>query len=688
MAETIHNTSINSDFSREELLEIIESMHDTFFRVDNDGYLISLSRSVSDLLGYSLDEMVGTNMADYYAEPDGREKFLSFFHESGGYVNAYEIAFRHKNGEIIWASTNAHFYRNADGEILGIEGSSRDVTSKIIQQQELVLLKNTLDKTLDCVFMFESDSLNFCYVNEGGINHLGYKKEEIVQMKPYDIKPMYDEETFRKLIQPLIDGQDSSMTFDTIHRHKNGKEIPVEVFLQYIKHENARPRFLAIVRDISERVETQEKLHYLAHHDHLTGLPNRLLFLDRLEHALLRRSDEYVAMLFIDLDRFKIINDTLGHASGDKILNMFSKRLLNCTRKSDTIARLSGDEFAVILEDVKSSDDVIPVVQHILEKLTVPFAIGRRELFVTASIGISMSPYGGCDTQTLLKNADIAMYRAKEKGRNTYQLYIPDMDSKSEEKLSLETAIRYAIERNEFSVVYQPQLNYVSGEIIGFEALLRWCHPEWKSIGPCDFIPVLEETGLIETVGEWVLKEACSQVKMWQEKYNKDFRISVNISARQFQGGELIYKVKDCLKKTKLAAHTLELEITESILLYKTDTVMSAMKELDSMGVRIALDDFGTGYSSLSYLKQFPINTIKIDKSFVQDITTDEDDAAIVCAIIAIAKSLKMDLVAEGVEQKEQLDFIIDKGCSVIQGFHFSKPVSADEMEVLLSDNN
>lgn len=691
MSETpFHNNllSVNSDLSREELLEIIESMHDTYYRTDNDGLLIYLSGSVVDLIGYKVEEVLGTRLSDYYIESDGREKFLEYFQASGSNVKSYESALRHKNGNVVWLSTNAYIYRGKNGEVLGVEGTIRDVTSRIMQQQELNQLKNTLDKTLDCIFMFYSDTLKFFYINEGAVNQVGYSQEELMNMTPYDIKPAYDEKKFRALLQPLIDDHETSMTLETIHQHKDGHEFPVEIFLQYIQHENEKPRFVAIVRDISEQIEVREKLHHLAHHDHLTGLPNRLLFMDRLERTLLRRSRGQVAVVFLDLDRFKVINDTLGHASGDQVLKLLSKRLINGIRKSDTLARFSGDEFAIILEDVTSSDEVVVVVRNLFELFFRPFTIENRELFITASIGISLSPDDGEDIQALLKNADIAMYRAKELGGNTYQFYSADMSNKALERLSLETDLRYALEREEYKLVYQPQLDQTSGTIIGCEALLRWNHPEFGLVGPDDFIPVLEDTGLIEAVGEWVLIESCKQAKIWQEKYNKNFRISVNLSARQFRSNDLVIKIADCLEQTQLKANTLELEITESILINNTDAIQVTMHELEALGLRIALDDFGTGYSSLSYLKRFPINTIKIDKSFVRDITTDEDDAAIVSAIIAIAKSLKMDLVAEGVETQQQLDFIVDKGCDVIQGFLFSMPVAAEEMEKLLAKSD
>ena len=434
-------------------------------------------------------------------------------------------------------------------------------------------------------------------------------------------------------------------------------------------------------------MEALEKLHHLAHHDSLTNLPNRLLFLDRLEHALARRQGgEQLAVLFLDLDRFKIINDTLGHASGDKVLQMYGERVSACLRKGDTLARISGDEFAIVVEDVTSSEAVAPVARHILAELVDPFVVDGQELFVTSSIGISLSPNDGEDSQSLLKHADIAMYRAKDLGRNTYQFYSPDMSGKAFERLSLETSLRYGLEREQFRLFYQPQVDVVTGKVIGVEALLRWQHPDLGIVSPKDFIPILEETGLIVPVGEWILYTACTQAKVWQEKHDRPLRMSVNLSARQFNDDGLVSMVEYCLERTGLPAPTLELEITESVIMQDRKWVGKALQTLEAMGVRFAIDDFGTGYSSLSYLKRFPIDTIKIDRSFVRDVTTDSDDAAIVSAIIAMAESLKLDVVAEGVETNEQLDFIKAKDCAVVQGYLFSEPLMAEEMDRLFAD--
>ena len=681
-------TSNDTDLSHEELIAILDGMQDTFYRTDNEGSLVYTSRSAEHLLGYTVEELLGTKLSDLYVDSDGREKFIAALKESKGNIKAYESPLRHKNGQFVWVSTNAHFYRGADGEILGVEGTTRDVTARIMQQQELNRLKSTLDKTLDCVFMFEPVTLKFFYVNEGAIQQVGYSAEELLQMTPYDIKPEYTEAKFRKVANSLIKGRNASLTFETIHRHKKGHELPVEIFLQYIKTENEPPRFVAIVRDLSERMEVQAKLRHLAHYDSLTNLPNRLLFTDRLEHALARHTEEgQVAILFLDLDRFKVINDTLGHATGDKVLQMLAERISKCVRNEDTLARLSGDEFAIILENMQSTEEVITVARDVLEELVNPFIVEGRELFITTSIGISMSPDDGEDSQTLLKNADIAMYRAKDLGRNTYQFFSADMSARAFERLSLETSLRYALERDQFKLVYQPQVDIVTGKIMGVEALLRWQHPDLGIVGPTDFIPILEEAGLIVAVGEWILYKACTQAKSWQEKYDADLRIAVNLSARQFNDSGLISMVEYCLMRTKLQPRSLELEITESVIMQDNKWTGEAFQAFENMGVRIALDDFGTGYSSLSYLKRFPIDTIKVDRSFIRDVITDMDDAAIVSAIIAMAKTLKLDVVAEGVETNEQLEFVTVQGCHSMQGYLFSEPLTPEKMDKLFASH-
>ena len=443
-----------------------------------------------------------------------------------------------------------------------------------------------------------------------------------------------------------------------------------------------------VLRDLSERKRFEEQLLHMANHDALTGLANRNLLLDRLELTLAqaRRNESLTAVLFLDLDRFKIINDTLGHAFGDLLLKSTAERLQSCVRDEDTIARLGGDEFIVLLADLHNLQDAAIVAQKIIDALSQPILLEGSEIFVTTSIGITLFPHDGNDGNSLLKNADTAMYRAKEQGRNAYQFYTADMNAQASARLTMETGLRKALGREEFLLHYQPQVDLNTGNIVGVEALLRWRHPQMGLISPDEFIPMAEETGLIIPIGEWVLYTACAQCRNWPDAGCGPLRIAVNLSARQFRQKDLADTVARILNETGLDPRCLELELTESILMQNASATIATLQALSSLGIQISIDDFGTGYSSLSYLKRFPINALKIDRSFVRDITSDPDDAAITTAIIAMAKSLNLKVIAEGVETAEQLAFLRRHQCDNGQGYYFSQPVAAEAFALYLRD--
>jgi diguanylate cyclase (GGDEF)-like protein len=439
-----------------------------------------------------------------------------------------------------------------------------------------------------------------------------------------------------------------------------------------------------LMRTITER--TQANLYSLAHIDALTGLPNRLLFLDRLNQTMVQahRNERLVAVMLLDLDRFKAINDTLGHTMGDLLLKSVAERLATCVREDDTVARLGGDEFTVLLPEIRYIQDAAAVAQKILDALAQPFFLDGHEVFIGASIGISLYPFDD-ELSALLRNADTAMYVSKQHGGNTYQFYTAEMSTASLRRLSLEGALRRALERGEFVLHYQPQIDLARGEIVGAEALVRWQHPDLGLLGPMEFIPLAEENGLIIPLGEWVLRAACAQNRAWQNAGLPPIRVAVNLSVRQFHQKNLADIVARILGQTGLDAHRLELEITESCLMQNTQTTVTLLTELNRLGVRISIDDFGTGYSSLAYLKRFPIDTLKIDRSFVCDIDTDPNDAAIVKAIIALAQSLEMHVIAEGVETQNQLDFLRTYQCNEIQGYLISRPLPAGDFAALLA---
>ncbi|TLM99756.1 EAL domain-containing protein, partial [bacterium] len=444
--------------------------------------------------------------------------------------------------------------------------------------------------------------------------------------------------------------------------------------------------FMALWEEKERAQDLFGQMKHQAYHDPLTGLPNRVLFNDRLNMAMAhaRRNKEMLAVLFFDLDQFKTVNDTLGHAAGDLLLTEVAVRLAGCLREKDTIARMGGDEFTMLLPQISNEDSAVRVARKVLEVLQQPWLINGHEFYITASIGIAIYPADGEDTETVMKHADIAMYRAKEKGRNNYQLFTPAMNSRIVERQAMENSLRHALERGEFTVYYQPQVHTGEGRINGMEALVRWQHPDLGLVAPDQFIPLAEETGLIVPIGEWVLYTACAQNKAWQEAGWPPMRVTVNISANQFRQHNLADTVVRVLEKTGLEPKWLELEITESTAMKDVDFTVSVLRELSAMGVRLAIDDFGTGYSSLNYLKRFPINTLKIDRFFVRDIMTSKEDAAIVTAIIVLGQNLNLKVIAEGVETKEQMVFLKRRRCEEMQGYLFSKPVPAGDFELLL----
>lgn len=477
---------------------------------------------------------------------------------------------------------------------------------------------------------------------------------------------------------------------DVIYRIKTAKESELVVNSQgeLISADNGRAcRVIGSTQDITAQVQAEEAIQNLSNYDHLTGLPNRNLLQDRLNQAIVNaaRTRSRVGVLFIDLDRFKGVNDTLGHRSGDKLLGMVADRLSVCVRESDTLARQGGDEFVVVLSMVNDEEGVSSAASKLLAVIAEPFQLDGHELYMTASIGIAVYPTDGQDALTLMKYADLAMYRAKELDRNNFQFYSSDLNVRVMERMMLESALRRALERQEFRLYYQPQVDVISNSIIGFEALLRWFHPDLGIISPDKFIPLAEENGMIIAIGEWVLQTACRQAKSWQDAGLPAVRMAVNLSARQFRVN-LDQIVESVLLETGLKPDLLELEMTESILMRNASENLELLKKLTSLGCHLSIDDFGTGYSSLAYLKHFPMGRLKIDRSFVRDITTNPDDLAIAKIIIDMAHTLRLQVTAEGVEEQAQLDLLSAYGCTEMQGFLFSRPLPADQAECLLRD--
>jgi diguanylate cyclase (GGDEF)-like protein/PAS domain S-box-containing protein len=444
---------------------------------------------------------------------------------------------------------------------------------------------------------------------------------------------------------------------------------------------------IGTITDITEQRRVEEQVRHMANHDALTQLPNRSLLHDRVTQAVAkaRRSGEVLALLFIDLDRFKIINDSLGHPVGDRVLQEVAARLLGCTRAADTVARIGGDEFVVLLGDLDRPETARHVGRKVVEALAQPAPLDWHPLHGTPSVGHSVFPGDGEEVETLMRNADTAMYHAKQAGRNNFQFFTQAMNDAAQQRLQLESDLRHAVERGELILHYQPQIDLRSGAIVGFEALVRWRHPQRGMVSPAEFVPAAEEAGLINAIGEWVLRAACAQAVAWHRAGNPYLQAAVNCSAKQFQDEGFVAAVDRILRESGMPAQRLELEITESVIIQRSEDVIARFQALEDMGVRLSIDDFGTGYSSLSYLKRLSIHQLKIDQSFVRDIGTDPNDAAIVSAIVTIAHSLGLEVVAEGVETAEQLAFLRAVGCDAAQGYLFSKPLPAEEFEQLLA---
>jgi diguanylate cyclase (GGDEF)-like protein/PAS domain S-box-containing protein len=490
----------------------------------------------------------------------------------------------------------------------------------------------------------------------------------------------------RKIASALLNGKEQ---FEWLHQRKNGEVFPAEVCLSALTL-SGRQMLLATVRDITERKVAEERVQFLAYFDALTELPNRILLQDRITKAIAgaRRRKEKLAVLFLDLDRFKIINDTLGHSAGDALLQEVAARLKAWARDQDTVARVGGDEFVLLLTGVPMASDAAVAAQRVVDQMASEFSIHGSSLNVTCSVGVSVFPDHGLDAETLVKNADAAMYCAKQRGPNNVHFFTDVLNAQMVERLTLEHDLRLALGRKEFFLVYQPQLEITTGRIVGLEALLRWQHPELGLVPPDKFIRIAESSGLILPIGEWVLRTACSQAEKWQNEGLPHVEVAVNVSAIQFRQDGFRELIQGVLTETGLAPQYLALELTESLLLTNADVVFSVLQELSEMGLKLAIDDFGTGYSSLSYLTQFPVSKLKIDRSFIRDVATNPNDAAITSAIIGMAKSLNLKVIAEGVETEAQIAFLRAHHCDEIQGYYFSKPLSVDDVADRLRSNS
>jgi len=674
--------------SEERYRAVVETLNEGLLITDGDDRIVFANERMSAMTGYEGSDMRGQPATQLFLAakdwPALRERHRRRLR---GQSERYEVEMRRKDGASFFAEVHAIPFRNAEGRVIGTLGAITDVTERKRAEESLRRsareYRDLFESANDAILILRPESQMILEANRKACETYGLARDQIVGMslKNFTRDVPRSEEQVRRILR-----EGASENLETVHFHRDGTPIDLLVSSSVVEY-RGESAILSVCRDITESKRAKQEIERLAYHDALTDLPNRTRFADRLEIALsqARREGHHLAILFLDLDRFKVVNDSLGHKVGDLLLQKVAIRLSQLIRGGDTLARLGGDEFIILLSKIARDEDAARVAQNVLAVFKKPFVLGERELFISASIGISLFPRHGDDREALVKNADIAMYRAKQEGRDNFQFHTSKHTHDAIRRLALETDLRKALDQSDFCVYFQPIVDAETGAIVGAEALARWNHPLRGLLCPSEFIPIAEETGLIVPLGAQVLREACARMQGWHALGHGDLRLSVNLSARQFHQHDLATQVDAVLRETGLAARALELEITESVAMRNVEQSVVILRALKDLGVRITIDDFGTGYSSLAYLKRFPIDTIKIDQTFVHDVSSDSNDAAIVRAAIVMAQELKLNVIAEGVETAEQMAFLRARQCREMQGFLFSASLTADAFGLLLS---
>ncbi len=661
--------------SESRLKQLIDSTLDAVVTVDRDEHVIEWNPQAEAIFGMPGRDVLGRRL------PDGLLPSLAGAHRR------IEALGRRAGGEDFPIEITVDPVGGGDEQTF--TAFIRDISERRRAQSELERreqrFRAIVEKSWSGVVLLDQ-SLAFSYTGASTERLLGYDERDLLGASILGFVHPRERQSTRQLFANLLEAPSRELQGELRFLHKSGNWVWLEGFAQNLLHEPSVGAIVVNYRDISQRKATEKQLEYQAYYDALTGLPNRLLFRDRVVTAIAQatRNRRALAVLYLDLDHFKLVNDGLGHSVGDKLLAQVAERLQACVRASDTISRLGGDEFTLLLNEVGGSDAVAGVARKILHSLARPFRVDGHELFVTASIGISLFPNDGFDVEALLKSADSAMYRAKELGRNQAQLFTASMNERYVRRLAIEQSLHHALERRELELHYQPVYDRTRRGPVSVEALIRWNHPTRGLVPPADFIPLAEETGLIVPIGEWVVREVCAQLRRWHDAGLSALKAAINISAPQLQQPTFTRVVADTLLRHALPPSSLQIEITESVAVQNIDLILQVLRELKEHGVGIAIDDFGTGQSSLLYLKRFPIDTVKIDQTFVRDVTTDDATAAIVSYVISLAHTLRFDVVAEGVETEEQYAFLRLNGCDRLQGFLFSPARPAAEIEGLI----
>ncbi|MFT7008379.1 MAG: diguanylate cyclase (GGDEF)-like protein/PAS domain S-box-containing protein [Colwellia sp.] len=662
------------------LSQIVEQSSVSIETTDVNGVITYANQHFIDGTGFELSEVVGKkpsilksgyhNVALY---DDLWATITAGKHWVGEFYN------KRKNGETFWERANIYPLRNTKNEISSYVAIKEDITQLKEDEKKLRLASTVFQTATEAVMINDANNL-IVAVNHAFTLITGYSEAEVLGENPILLSSGHHDVNFYKEMNTELTSK-GKWQGEICNRRKNGEVYYEWLSITALKNKAGElESYVSLFSDITKRKQAEDKIYHQANYDYLTGLANRNLFIDRFEQsiAVAKREDKSVALLFIDLDGFKNVNDTFGHSKGDLLLKYAAQRIESVVRTSDSVARLSGDEFAVMLcgdNDVYSNEKV---AAKVLAELAAPFQLVEKEAHISASIGIAIFPDDGHFSEDLLANADSAMYKAKEKGKNNVQFFTKEMDIKAQQRRSLEVELRQAIKNNELVLHYQPIHDIKTGKVVSAEALIRWLHPQRGLIPPIEFIPLAEDIGFIVDIGDWVLEQACNQAQMWQTQWTFAPKISVNISSAQLHRADFFDKLKHVLTQSQLPPELLTLEMTESLLIEEDINTLAKLRTIRDFGIALSIDDFGTGYSSLSYLKRFPISILKIDRAFIKDITVNSEDEALTCAILSIAQSLNLKVVAEGVEEKAQCDLLAKHNCQFVQGYFFSKPIPAE----------